>query len=157
MTADGFNPADEYGTEAVMMAEAEGTSPPPTPKAAPEVEGFNPEDEQGAESDYWKAVKASETPVLTAIDPAGCPLGPPEDVLLTVTGTGFDESSQIAFGRNPDGTPKFERETVFVDETTLTIYVTAGLFPNPDPTVPVLVGNMPPHGPTSNEVAFAIG
>ena len=121
-------------------ADRSGVFPPPGPRAI-EVRGpFE--------------VPTGPPPTVSALNPTSCPLGPPADELLTVTGTGFDADSQIGFGEDASGDPVFEPNTVVVDETTATIFVTAGLFPNPD-TVPVVVGK--PGGPVSNSLPFAIG
>jgi hypothetical protein len=94
------------------------------------------------------------TPVVSSIAPTGCPLGPPADVTLVATGSAFAFNAAIAFGTNPDGTPRFERTTHEVDGTLSTV-ISAGYFPNPD-NVTVFVANDPPHGPRSAEFTFAI-
>ena len=98
-----------------------------------------------------------DAPIVNALDPVSCPLGPPNDVLLTVSGAGFVPTSQIAFGLDPQGDPQYEPNTVVVDDQTLTIFVSAGLFPSPDAAVPVCVSNFPPVGDVSNTLTFQIG
>ncbi len=92
---------------------------------------------------------------ITALDPVSCPAGPPADVELRVTGDGFAANAQIGFGTKPDLTPNFEPNTVHHDDGTLSIFISRGVFPNPDPAVPVVVGNDPPTGPVSAPVTFA--
>jgi hypothetical protein len=90
--------------------------------------------------------------VVSAIDPTSSPVGPPEDVLLTVTGSGFAPNAKIAFGKDEAGAWVVERSDRPAEDT-LTTVITAGLFPNPDPAVPVAVVNAP--GVVSNEMTFA--
>ena len=95
-------------------------------------------------------------PTLDSITPTSCPLGPPSDVVLVATGSGFADTAAIGFGLQPDGTPRYEA-TVHEADGTLTTVISAGYFPGADAAVPVLVGNEPPHGPTSTVLTFQIG
>ena len=94
-------------------------------------------------------------PVLDSIAPASCEVGPPTDVLMVASGSGFAYDAAIAFGKWPDGTPRFER-TIHNEDGTLTLEITQGYFPGADPGIPVLVGNAPPNGPVSTTLYFAI-
>lgn len=101
-------------------------------------------------------------PSLTAVYPESSVVGPPDDVLLTVVGANFLITTQIGFGvisqeaedagLGTAGDPKWEN-TTFVNGTTLTTVITADLFPNPDPAVPVVVGE--PGGTASSALTFA--
>jgi hypothetical protein len=95
-------------------------------------------------------------PILTSIVPSSCALGPPTDVVLQAVGSDFSDAAAIAFGTYPDGTPRFEA-TQHEEDGSLTTVITAGYFPNPDPAIPVLVGNEPPFGPVSQTLTFQIG
>lgn len=105
------------------------------------------------ESGYFPG-SGMTNPVLSSISPTSVPAGPASDVTLTATGSGFAANAAIGFGTAPDGTPRFER-TTFVNDTTLETVITAGYFPNPDPSVPVVVANDPPFGPATAVVDFA--
>lgn len=94
-------------------------------------------------------------PVLDSITPTSCTVGPPDDVKLVATGSGFAYDAAIAFGKLPDGTPRYER-TVQEADGTLSTIISAGYFPGEDPAIPVLVGNAPPNGATSTVLTFAI-
>jgi hypothetical protein len=94
-------------------------------------------------------------PVLDSITPNSCPAGPPDDVTLVASGSGFSDGAMIAFGNFPNGTPRYEQTTHEPDGTLSTI-ITAGLFPGVDPDIPVLVDNAPPGGPRSDVLSFAI-
>ena len=100
--------------------------------------------------------RSGVVPVLDSIVPISAPLGPPADVVLQAVGSGFVETSAIAFGTYPDGTPRFEASELQADGS-LTTTITAGYFPNPDAAIPVLVGNEPPFGPVSQTLTFQIG
>jgi hypothetical protein len=93
-------------------------------------------------------------PVLASIAPTSSPAGPPADVKLVASGSGFSADACIAFGTWPDGTPRFER-TVHELDGTLSLEITAGLFPGVDPAIPVRVGNHPPSGPVTDAIMFA--
>jgi len=95
-------------------------------------------------------------PVISGIDPTSCPVGPPDDVLLTVTGTDFTPDAVIAFGKDAQGQWILER-TSHPAPDTLTTVISAGMFPGADPAVPVAVVNVPPNGPVSGEAVFSIG
>lgn len=94
-------------------------------------------------------------PVLDSLAPTSCEQGPPGDVTLVATGSGFAFDAAIAFGTNPDQTPRYER-TVHEEDGTLSTVITAGYFPGVDAAIPVLVGNAPPNGPVSTVLTFAI-
>ena len=94
-------------------------------------------------------------PVLDSIAPTSCPVGPPDDVVLVASGSGFAYDAAIAFGLNPDGKPRFER-TTHEEDGTLSTVISAGYFPGADPAIPVLVGNAPPNGARSTVLTFAI-
>jgi len=94
-------------------------------------------------------------PVLDALTPASCPVGPPDDVVLVASGSDFAYDACIAFGNWPDGKPRFEH-TTHEEDGTLSTVITAGYFPGADPAIPVLVGNAPPNGPVSTVLTFAI-
>jgi len=89
-------------------------------------------------------------PVIADIQPASCPVGPPEDVLLTVTGSDFTPDAVICFGG-------VQERTSHPADDTLTTVISAGLFPGADPDIPVTVVNVPPNGPESAPASFAIG
>jgi len=95
-------------------------------------------------------------PAITGMSPTSCPPGPPDDVLLTVTGTDFTPDAVIAFGKDAQGQWILERTSHPANDT-LTTVISAGLFPNPDPAIPVAVVNVPPNGPVSGEATFTIG
>jgi len=101
-------------------------------------------------------------PSLTSIIPESSEVGPPENIVLNVIGANFLISTQIGFGvfsqdeadagLGEVGEPKWEN-TVFVNGTTLTTIITAGLFPSLDAAIPVVVGE--PGGTVSDAVNFA--
>jgi SAP domain len=101
-------------------------------------------------------------PSLTAIVPSEALVGPPEDVLLNVMGDNFLTTTQIGFGVFSEeeaeaglgtaGEPKWER-TTFVNGSTLTTVLSAGLHPSADPAVPVVIGE--PGGTVSEPINFA--
>jgi hypothetical protein len=106
---------------------------------------------------------AAEAFTLTGIDPTESVVGPPDSVLLTITGTGFDINTRASFGVfSPEeaeagagmaGEPKWEATTRYVSSTVVTLDITQGLFPNPDPDIPVSVGK--PDGSTAGPASFA--
>jgi hypothetical protein len=99
-------------------------------------------------------------PSLDSIYPESSVVGPPANITLSANGANFLVTTQIGFGvfsqeeadvgMGEAGAPKWER-TTFVDSSTLTTIITAGLFPGPD-AIPVVVGE--PDGTTSSSVNF---
>lgn len=85
-------------------------------------------------------------PVVGAIEPMSLPIGPPADVRLHVFGSGFEPTSMIRFG------VPLER-TDYHSSTEVSTIITRGLFPSPDPAVPVSVRNA--DSTESNVVTFA--
>jgi len=117
----------------------------------------------GAASAEVSGSAPAEALSLTGIDPTSSVVGPPESVLLVITGTGFDINTRAAFGvfsaaeaeagAGVEGEPKWEMATRFVSDTTVTLEISQGLFPGADPAIPVLVGQ--PDGTTAGPVNFA--
>jgi SAP domain len=102
-------------------------------------------------------------PTLTSIYPTESIVGPPSNVLLQASGENFLVTTKIGFGvfsqgeadmgLGEVGEPKWESTTKFVDSSTLTIEITAGLFLGEDAAVPVVVGE--PGGTVSDSIDFA--
>lgn len=84
--------------------------------------------------------------VVATIAPTALPIGPPADTVLHVYGSAFEPDSLIRFGGN------LER-TDYHGASHLSTVITAGLFPSPDPAIPVSVYNA--DGTDSNVVTFA--
>lgn len=83
---------------------------------------------------------------VSTIAPTALPVGPPADTVLHVYGSGFEADSRIRFGVN------LER-TDYHGATDVSTIISRGVFPNPDPMVPVSVRNV--DGTESNVVTFA--
>lgn len=84
---------------------------------------------------------------VSSISPVSLPVGPPDDVVLHVYGTGFEADSQIRFGVTLERTDHY-------GATELSTVITAGMFPSQDPTVNVSVYN-PSDATESNALTFA--
>ena len=82
---------------------------------------------------YAQWVVDHPAPVLDAISPDTAVAGDPADIVLSCTGTGFNESTVITFGN-------FDEPTTFVSDTEVTTVVKPSIFVNPD-TVPVKLHN----------------
>jgi hypothetical protein len=100
---------------------------------------------------------------LDSIDPTESPAGPPDNLVITIVGAGFDVNTRASFGvfskedeeagLGEEGQPKWEATTRYQGPGQLALSVTAGLFPNPDPAIPIFVGA--PDGTTAGPVNFA--
>jgi hypothetical protein len=85
------------------------------------------------------------SPYIEAISPSSLLVGPPADTALFVYGGGFEAGSVIVFGGQVERTDYLTNA--------LSTIITAGMFPNQDPTVEVMVRNL--DGSESNVAHFA--
>lgn len=74
-----------------------------------------------------------ETPVLTALNPTARVVGPTDDIILHVYGSGFTLQSTISFGGH------IETQTQMPAADEVTLEISGDLFTGVDPAVPVMV------------------
>jgi hypothetical protein len=127
--------------------ESTGDANNPEPGVPIHDQGITPVDPypQGTPPDpalEYERINGYPPATLTAINPATAIAGDAADIVLTVTGTGFNAGSRIFFADR-------EEPTTMVSETELTTGVKPSLFVNPD-TCPVDVRNIRGGGGTTS-------
>ena len=127
--------------------ESTGDANNPVPAVPIHDQGITPADPypEGTPRDpalEYEQIHGYPPATITAINPATAVAGDAADIVLTVTGTGFNAGSRIFFADR-------EEPTTMVSETELTTGVKPSLFVSPD-VVPVDVRNIRGGGGTSS-------